>query len=166
MNKAKNKARSYFGSGYNCAESVLLAIAEDVLEMKHDLIPRIATGFGGGISRQGYVCGAVSGAVMGFGLKYGRSSPEELRAKTYNRVVEFFRQFREKHGSIVCKELCGCDLSTIEGIRKFREENVHTERCTNFVSSALEIFTVLIKETDFEKESTPITNTKTVPKQD
>lgn len=155
MNKAKNKARSHFGSGYNCAESVLLAITEEILKIKHDLIPKIATGFGGGISRQGYLCGAVSGAVMGFGLKYGRNSPEELRAKTYNRVVEFFRQFREKHGSIVCKELCGCDLSTIEGIRKFREENVHTERCTNFVSSALEIFTVLIDETEFKKESTP-----------
>lgn len=166
MNKAKNKARSYFGSGYNCAESVLLAITEDVLEMKHDLIPRIATGFGGGISRQGYVCGAVSGAIMGFGLKYGRSSPEELRAKTYNRVVEFFRQFREKHGSIVCKELCGCDLSTIEGIRKFREENVHIEKCTKFVSNALEIFTVLINETEFEKESTLTIRTETVPEQD
>jgi len=32
----------------------------------------------------------------------------------------------KKFGSIVCKELTGCDLSTIEGVRKFREENVVT----------------------------------------
>lgn len=144
--EVKNEALSYFRSGYNCAESVLLAIAKDALEMKNGLIPKIATGFGGGISRQGYVCGAVSGAVMGFGLKYGRNSPEELRAGTYNRVVEFFRQFQEKHGSVVCKELSGCDLSTIEGIRRFREENVHGEKCSNFVSSAIEIFIGLIDE--------------------
>jgi len=83
---------------------------------------------------------------MGFGLKYGRNSPEELQAKTYNRVVEFYKQFQEKFGSIVCKELCGCDLSTVEGIRKFREENVHEQRCHYFVSGAIGIFTSLIDE--------------------
>lgn len=110
VNEIIDKALSYFKSGYNCAESTLLAIAKDALEINSDLIPKIATGFGGGISRQGYVCGAVSGAVMGFGLKYGRNNPEELRAKTYNRVVEFSKQFQKRFGSIVCKELCGCDL--------------------------------------------------------
>ena len=147
VTKIVNKTLSYFRSGYNCAESVLLAIAKDALEIDNDLIPKIATGFGGGMSRQGYVCGAVSGAVIGFGLKYGRNSPEELRAKTYNRVVEFYKQFQKRFGSIVCKELCGCDLSTIEGIRKFREEDVHEEKCSNFVSVAIEIFMGLIDET-------------------
>ena len=142
-----DKALSYFGSGYNCAESTLLAIAKDTLEMNSYLIPKIATGFGGGISRQGYVCGAVSGAVMGFGLKYGRNSPEELTAKTYRQVVEFHKQFQEKFGSIVCRKLCGCDLSTIEGIRKFREGNVHEQICRYLVSGAIEIFTSLIDET-------------------
>lgn len=146
-NKTVDGAFSYFRIGYNCAESVLLAIAKDALEIDCDLIPKIATGFGGGISRQGYVCGAVSGAVMGFGLKYGRNSPEELRAKTYNRVVEFCKQFQKMFGSIVCKELSGCDLSTIEGIRKFREENVHEQRCHYLVSGAIEIFMSLIDET-------------------
>ena len=147
VNEIIDKALSYFKSGYNCAESTLLAIAKDALEIDSDLIPKVATGFGGGISRQGYVCGAVSGAVMGFGLKYGRNNPEELRARTYNRVVEFYKQFQKKFGSILCKELSGCDLSTIEGIRKFREGNVHEQRCRYFVSSALEIFMSLIDET-------------------
>ena len=151
MNKVIDRDLSYFRSGYNCAESVLLAIAKDALQINSDLIPKVATGFGGGISRQGYVCGAVSGAVMGFGLKYGRNSPEELRAKTYNRVVEFSKQFQKRFGSIVCKELCGCDLSTIEGIRKFRDENVHQEKCSNFVSGAIEIFMGSIDETKFRQ---------------
>jgi len=146
-NRIIDGAFSYFRIGYNCAESVLLAIAKDALEIESDLIPKIATGFGGGISRRGYVCGAVSGAVMGFGLKYGRNSPEELRAKTYNRVVEFCKQFQKMFGSIICKELSGCDLSTIEGIRKFREENVYEQRCHYFISGAIEIFMSLIDET-------------------
>ena len=118
------------------APSILLAIAKDALKINSDLIPKISTGFGGGISRRGYVCGAVSGAVMGFGLKYGRNSSEELQAKTCNRVVEFYKQFQEKFGSIVCKGLCGHDLSTIEGIRKFRKGNVQEQRCRYFVSGA------------------------------
>ena len=149
MNKIIDRNLSYFRSGYDCTESVLMAIAKDALEINSDLIPKVATGFGGGISRQGYVCGAVSGAVMGFGLKYGRNSPEELRAKTYNRVVEFSKQFQKRFGSIVCKELSGCDLSTVEGIRKFRDENVHEEKCSNFVSGTIEIFMSLIDATKF-----------------
>jgi len=142
-----DEASSHFKSGYNCAESTLLTIAKNAFEMDSDLIPRIATGFGGGISRQGYVCGAVSAAVMGFGLKCGRSSPEELRAHTYNRVVEFLKLFQKKFGSIICRELSGCDLSTMEGIRRFREENVHEQVCSHFVGGAIELFMSLIDRT-------------------
>ena len=147
VEKISDKALSYFRIGYNCAESVLLAIARDALEIDSNLVPKIATGFGGGISRRGYVCGAVSGTVMGFGLKYGRNNPEKLRAKTYNRVVEFYKQFQRKFGSIVCRELCECDLSTIEGIRKFRKGNVHEQKCRYFVSGAIEMFVSLIDQT-------------------
>jgi len=146
VNDIVDKASSYFKSGYNCAESTLLAIAKDALKVDSDLIPKIATGFGGGISRQGYVCGAASGAIMGLSLKYGRNSPEELRAHTYNPVVKFLKEFQKKFGSILCKELSGCDLSTIEGIRKFREENVHGQVCSHFVNGAIEIFMSLIDE--------------------
>jgi len=48
-NKIIDRAFSYFKAGYNCAESVLLAIAKDALKINCDFIPRIATGFGGGI---------------------------------------------------------------------------------------------------------------------
>lgn len=146
VNKIVDKASSYFKSGYNCAESTLLAIAKDALKIDSDLIPKIATGFGGGISRQEYVCGAASGAIMGLSLKHGRNSPEELRAHTYNPVVEFLKQFQKKFGSILCKELSGCDLSTIEGIRKFREKNMHKQVCSHFVNGAIEIFMSLIDE--------------------
>lgn len=140
-----DKALSDFKAGYNCGETVLLAIKE-AYEIDTDMVPKIATGFGGGISRQGRECGAVCGAVMGFGLRHGRSSPEELRANTYNRVVEFYKRFKGRYGSVICKELSGCDLSTIEGIRKFRRESVHEEKCSNFVSGAVEIFMELEEE--------------------
>jgi C_GCAxxG_C_C family probable redox protein len=61
-----------FDSGYNCAEAVLLATSQDALRRKVGaVIPRIATGFGGGISRNGDVCGALTGGIMGIGLAGG-----------------------------------------------------------------------------------------------
>ena len=141
-----DKVSSYFRSGYNCAESTLLAIAKDALQVDSDLIPKIATGFGGGISRQGHVCGAATGAIMGFGLKYGRSNPYDLRVHTYSRVIKFLKQFQKKFGSIICKELSGCDLSTKEGIRKFRGEKVHEKVCSRYVNGAIEIFMSLTDE--------------------
>jgi len=45
-NRIIDGAFSYFRIGYNCAESVLLAIAKDALKINSDLIPKIATDFG------------------------------------------------------------------------------------------------------------------------
>ena len=146
VDRKADEVSSYFRSGYNCAESVLLGIAKDFLGINSNLIPKIATGFGGGISRQGYTCGAINGVVMGLGLKYGRNNPEDLRAKAYNRVIEFLKRFQRRFGSIHCKELSGCDLSTIEGVREFREKNVHEQRCSHYVKGAIEIFMDLTDE--------------------
>jgi hypothetical protein len=49
-NKIVDIAFSYFRIGYNYAESLLLAIGnDDALKINSDLIPKITTGFGGGI---------------------------------------------------------------------------------------------------------------------
>ena len=58
----EKSAGDYFESGLFCAESVLLAISES-MGQKSDLIPKIATGLCGGVSRTCGICGAVSGGV-------------------------------------------------------------------------------------------------------
>ncbi|NIO44790.1 MAG: hypothetical protein GTN36_04530 [Candidatus Aenigmarchaeota archaeon] len=139
VEEAKELALTNFSSEYNCAESVVGAIAK-AYGKDIDLAMKIATGFGGGVSRQGRDCGAVSGAVIGFGLLHGRTNSEELRANTYRPVTMFYEQFRKRFGSVVCKDLCGCDISTKEGLAKFRDGHVHKNLCSNFVSGAVEIF--------------------------
>ncbi len=64
----------YHDQGFNCCESTLQGLG-DYLGVKSDLIPSIATGFGGGIGHTGGVCGAITGAVMALGIKYGRRDP-------------------------------------------------------------------------------------------
>jgi C_GCAxxG_C_C family probable redox protein len=65
------------------------------------------------MGRRGETCGAVTGAFMVIGLKYGKATAEDdaARDKTYELVGEFVARFKDRHGSIVCKKLLGYDLS-------------------------------------------------------
>ena len=133
-----------FNSGYYCAESVLLAVAE-ALDISSENIPKIATGFCSGLARTCDICGAVSGAVMGIGLAHGRSSAEETEDNCYAVVQEFFRRFKSKFGSINCLDLTGCDLSTDAGRNKFEDQDTRI-KCTDYVAEAVNITLNLLEE--------------------
>lgn len=133
-NQASRQSRAFWDSGYYCAESVLLAIAESK-GVHSPLIPRIATGFCSGLSRTGGMCGAVSGAIMGINLVAGRSAPTESLEECYAITQELIEQFEKRFGAINCPQLVGCDVSTEEG-RRFYKENHLTERCRHFVEEA------------------------------
>ena len=124
--------------GFNCAESVLMLVTGE-WKAESPLIPRIATGFGGGMGRQGYVCGALSGGVLAISYKYGRDKAMDkvARDKTYVLVRELFKQFREEFGSISCRDLIDCDLTTSEGLAKL--EKIHPEKCARYIAQTAEI---------------------------
>jgi len=73
MTKSDDAAGS-FGKGITCSASVFGAFAQD-LGLEEKTARKIACGFGGGISKTGNICGAVSGAIMVIGLKYGKEVP-------------------------------------------------------------------------------------------
>ena len=107
-----------FESGFFCAESVLLAIAE-YLGIESEFIPGIATGFCSGISRTSGLCGAVSGGIMALGLVSGRTSQEDAVDKNYRDVQKLLNLVDEKFGATNCAELLGLDLGTEEGREAF-----------------------------------------------
>ena len=108
-------AEENFRKGYNCAQSVLLAFG-DVTGLDDKTAAMLSSSFGGGLGRLRELCGTVSGAAMVLGLVQGYADPDDLEAKTahYHRVQEFARRFREKNGSIICRELLS-GVQTIEG---------------------------------------------------
>jgi C_GCAxxG_C_C family probable redox protein len=139
MSKAET-AVSIFGNNRNCAQAVLTAYAGDYgLDQEQAL--RLAAGFGGGLGRIQDVCGAVSGAVMvlglrsGFGEGDGRDKINEVYTQTRHLIGEFTRQ----KGTIKCRELLsGCDLSSDEGKKIFKEQNLR-ERCREAISLVCEL---------------------------
>lgn len=137
------RAATRFLEGYNCAQSVLLTMFEH-WKGEDDLIPKIATAFGGGIGRCGSVCGALTGGVMALGIKYGTNKPSlEKRLKAYELAHRFYKQFEKQHGSVLCRELIGYDLSNPEELEKARKAKVFEEKCVNFVRGAIEILAEL-----------------------
>jgi C_GCAxxG_C_C family probable redox protein len=122
--RVTEKALKNYENGYNCAQSVLLALYEHIApDGKSKLIPKTAAGFGGGIGRCGSVCGALTGSVMAVGIKYAPNEPGmEKRAKTYANAKALFQQFEKQHGTTLCRDLIKCDLSKPEEAAKFRQE--------------------------------------------
>jgi C_GCAxxG_C_C family probable redox protein len=134
------QAISCFKDGFNCSQAVLSAYGQEFgLDSKVAL--KISCGFGAGMGCMGETCGAVTGAFMVIGLKYGRSEIPDGPAKdrTYKLVREFSDKFKGRNGSIVCKELLGFDLSTSEGMKEARQRNIHGTCCPKFVKDAAEI---------------------------
>jgi len=55
-----------------------------------------------------------------------------------------FRAVSRRHGSLVCRELLGHNISTAEGFRQVKEKNLLETRCLHFVNSAAEILKELL----------------------
>lgn len=139
MNKIE-KAAVCFEKGFNCAQAVFAPYGEEC-GLDPETALKLAAGFGAGIGSMGETCGAVSGAVMAIGLKYGRSKVGDMAAKerTNELVQEFAKRFKARNGSLVCKKLLGLDLATAEGRKAAKEKNTHGTRCVKLVQDAAEI---------------------------
>ena len=139
-----NRAEKYHFEGLNCAEAVLLSLAE-YFKIYCQEIPKIATPFGGGIARGGSICGAVTAGLMALGLKFGRATASNTyaRDKSYGKAADFLSLFEKEHGTILCYNLIGLDLRTPEGLEKLK--TVRLEKCVNYVKSATEMVIHLVE---------------------
>jgi len=144
MNK-KDIAQANFQRGFNCSQSVIAAFSED-FDLDQELALRVAAGFGGGMGRRGDTCGAVSGALMVIGLKYGAIDPQDKATKehAYELVRVFIDLFKERNEVIRCNDLLGVDMSTPEGHTLAKSEGRTEQRCPKFVGDATEILMELL----------------------
>jgi C_GCAxxG_C_C family probable redox protein len=140
MTDRTKNAVSCFKEGFSCSQAVLSAYS-DLFDLDRNTALKISQPFGGGIAHQGGTCGAVSGAFLVIGLKYGRTKAEDLEAreKTYKKILDFIDLFSSNNGSTVCNELLGCDMSTPEGFQKAKETALFETLCPKLIQSSMEI---------------------------
>ena len=122
--------------GCNCAQAVLVAMG-DVTRISDEQACRTACGFGGGM-RAGELCGAATGAVMAIGLALGNASWTDsgTRDRAYAAVIEFNRRFKERFGTLICRELLGFDTSTPEGKKLLPESPEKRRQCLGYITEA------------------------------
>jgi C_GCAxxG_C_C family probable redox protein len=139
MNKAE-KAIALFKEGFSCSQAVFSAFSED-FGLDRNTSLKISQPFGGGMAHLGEACGAVTGAFMLIGLKYGRTKADDLAARdqTYAKMRQFTDRFKALHCSIQCRCLLGLDLGTEEGMRLAREKNLFLTICVKYVQDAATI---------------------------
>ena len=139
MTKSDAAVACYKG-GFSCTQALLSSFSEE-LGMDRDTACKVASGFGGGVGRTGNICGAVSGAIMVIGLKYGKADEEDEAAteKTRLLVRQFINEFTEKNGSIRCTDLLGYNLSDPDEYEAARESGIFIEKCPLLVRDAADI---------------------------
>lgn len=100
------RAVDNFESGFNCSQSVFLAYA-DLLGLELELAKKMTVSFGGGVGRMREVCGTVSAMAMLAGFRYPvlETSDQGARTRNYAMVQKMAELFREKHASIICRNL-------------------------------------------------------------
>lgn len=141
MEKRAGVALEKFSKGYNCAQSVIYAFADD-FGFDGNLALKIASGLGAGMGRAQEVCGAVTGGILVVGMRYGRGENDDagLREASYAKTRELMDRFSGEHGTYMCRGLLeGCDLASEEGQRRFKEKDLKTTVCSQCVLSVVHI---------------------------
>ena len=135
-----------FGEGFNCSQIVLAHFAED-FRLNSDIALKIGSGFGAGMGRMATVCGAVTGAFMVLGLKHGfcmSAEPQQSKETIYALVRTFSETFENIHGSIMCRQLLGGDISTAEGYAMANEKGLFRTLCPKYVEDSIKILEAML----------------------
>jgi C_GCAxxG_C_C family probable redox protein len=140
MSAKSEEAVERFKNGFNCSQAVLGTFSEQ-FGLDCDI------GFGSGM-RMGGTCGAVTGAFMALGLKYGNSTAKNKQAKTntYNKIEEFTKRFKNRKNSVICRELIGCDICTPDGMKEARDKDLFSTICSGLVQNSAEILEEMLNE--------------------
>lgn len=138
--KKADQAIESFTHGFTCAAAVFSAFSED-LGLDGETAKKIACGFGAGVSKTGNICGAVSGAILTIGLKYGKAAPGDDIATEKTRALSrrFIEEFTARHGSVNCTAILGYNISDPDEYEKAKAEGLFTTRCVECVSDSAEI---------------------------
>lgn len=143
MSDKAQKAIELFNDGFNCSQAVLGTFCEQ-FGMDEQLSMRLTCGFGGGL-RCGEVCGAVTGAVMIIGLKYGQYFVDDRASKTkcYEVTSQFMEEYAKRNRTVLCREILGYDVRDTIARAKFpgRQKEV----CPKVIETAV----LLLEEMGF-----------------
>jgi len=137
-------AKQQFLKSMNCSQAILEAYGP-AMGLSVTQARKVAAAFAGGMG-MGSECGAITGAYMVIGMKYGKTTESDSRAdnETFKRLAAFNKEFKARHNYITCSELLNTDMSTPEGVKSAASKGYFTSICPGLVKSAGEILDKLL----------------------
>lgn len=134
-----DQAVECFCGGAACSQAIAGIYGPD-FGLSREQAMKLAAGFAGGM-RLGETCGAVTGAFMVLGLRFGGDDCDKRdgRDAVYRALGQFVEKFEQRNRVVVCKELLGCDISTPAGAQKATREGLFRNICPNLVKDAAQI---------------------------
>jgi len=138
--KSEIAVELFKNKGFHCAQAVLESHSGEY-GLNPTISRKIAGAFGGGMGHCNEVCGAVSGALILIGLKYGQfvEGDSDSRINTYSITKDYIQKFRKEFGSVRCTDLIKYDLSIEEELLKARESGVFKTICPLLVKKSVEL---------------------------
>ena len=135
-----DRAAELFMQGYSCAQSVFGAFT-DVTGLDFDFAMRISAPFGAGMGRMREVCGACSAMFMIAGVIAGYSEADaSAKAEHYALIQRLAERFKEKNGTIICRELLQGISADTRPVPDARTAEYYRVRpCIRFVTDAADI---------------------------
>ncbi len=109
----KQQAIERHDKGFNCAQSVACTYC-DLFDVDESAVFRLTESYGLGCGMM-EVCGALTGAfaVVGLNNSSGDVGKGITKQSTYGIIKEMGEKFREKNGSVVCRELKGIETKKV-----------------------------------------------------
>ncbi|MGL1892615.1 MAG: C-GCAxxG-C-C family protein [Spirochaetaceae bacterium] len=138
MDTRSDIAKESFGPNCNCSQAVFTSYCEE-FGISKEFGLKLSIGFGGGVAHNGEICGAVSGAILAIGLKFGNSKDE-----TYKIINKYTNKFKSKNKTLNCSELLGYNLNKEEELIKARESGIFSNLCPKLVKDSVEILDEII----------------------
>jgi C_GCAxxG_C_C family probable redox protein len=137
-------AQKRFLKSMNCSQAILETYAEE-MGMSIELARKVSSAFAGGMG-MGAECGAVTGALMVIGMKYGKTVDTDSSAdqKTFSSAAAFVEAFKKEHGESKCSHLMGTDMGTSEGVKHAQDQGLFLSACPRFVKTAAMILDELL----------------------
>lgn len=138
------RIKALFMEGIDCSQVVAGAMAE-ALNMDEKQLRKMSACFGGGMMC-GETCGAVTGALMVLGLKYGHDTEGDQAQKAImqEKVAAFKEAYFKQYPSTMCRELLKHDISKPGEMEKVLEEGTMFTLCPCVVQSVIEILDQLL----------------------
>jgi C_GCAxxG_C_C family probable redox protein len=135
-----------FKGNIHCSQIVLGEMA-DQLGYSREEAYKMANAFGGG-AFIGDTCGAVAGAMIAIGLKYGNDEPgnKEQDLLCRAKVKEFQDKFKERRNTLYCRELLGYNFAIPEERQAAFDTGKVFELCPCLVMDALDILNNIFEE--------------------